>query len=104
MAGRPRLQVQVVGHRGLGQHQRDVAGFERRPQHRGVVELGDPHPAGDARGQAAPHRDGPAIRQIHQALLEVAVVVALEQHDHLAPGDRPGQAGWPRCWPGWPRA
>jgi hypothetical protein len=43
-------------------------------------------------GQAALHRDGPAIRQIHQALLEVAVVVALEQHDHLAPGDRPGQA------------
>ena len=90
-AGLGRQQVHVVGHRGLGQHQGHVTGLERRPQRGRVVELGDPHPAGDALGQAALDRAFGAVLQVDQALLEVAVVVTLEQHDHVAPGDRPGQ-------------
>jgi hypothetical protein len=89
-AGLGQQQVDGVGHGRLGQHQGDIAGLERMAQRGGVVELSDPHPAGDALGQAALHRSDPAVLQIHQSLLEVAVVVALEQHDHVASGGGPG--------------
>jgi hypothetical protein len=90
-AGLGQQQVDGVGHGRLRQDQRHVGGFQRCPQRARVVELGDPHPSGDALGQAALHRGDLAAVQVHQALLEVAVVVPLEQHDHLAPGDRPRQ-------------
>ena len=91
-AGFRRQQVDAVGHHGLGQDQGDVAGLERPAQGVGVVELRDPHPAGDALGQAALHdADLAAAVEVHQAFLEVAVVVPLEQHDHVAPCGGPGQ-------------
>ena len=85
-AGLGQQQVDVVAHRGLGEHQGDVTGLQRGPHRAGVVELGNADPAGDALGQAALQRGHLLPVQVHQALLEVAVVVPLEQHDRLAAG------------------
>ncbi len=90
-AGSGHQQVDGVGHRWLGQHQGDVTRFEGRVQRLCVIELGDAHAAGHALGQAALKRAGLAVLQIHQAFFESAMVMALEQHDHLAAGDCPGQ-------------
>ncbi len=90
-AGFGRKQMDRVRHRRLGQHQGHVGGLQRPAQRAGVVELGDPHPAGHPFGQAPLQSTDLAALDIHQALLEVAVVMPLEQDDHLAAGDGPRQ-------------
>ena len=76
-----------VAHHRLGQHQRDVARSQRFRERVGIVELRDPHATGHALRQAALQGVLWAGIAVHEALLEVAVVVALEQDHDFAIGD-----------------
>ena len=75
----------------LGEHDRDVARRQRRLEPGGIVELGDPHPAGDGPAEAALLGHRHAVLEVDQAFVEVSVVVPAEQQDDLAAGHGPGQ-------------
>ena len=84
-------QMQSVGHRGLRQDEGDIAGRQRLLEHRRVVELRNPDAPGHAPRQAALHWPHRPVVEVDQALLEVAVIVAVEQQYDLPAGRRASQ-------------
>ena len=79
-----------VGHRGLCEDERDVAGRERRFERCHVVERHHARLAGDPARQPAHLRHDLAVLQDDQGGVSLAVVLPVEQQDRPAAGQLAG--------------
>ena len=92
----------VVRERGLGQHDRHVAGpaSARSSASRSLNGTTTVRARSRRAGRPSLLRHQRAVLELDQDVVEMAVVLAVEQQHLVAAGRRPGRRGSPRCWPG----